>query len=760
MTRPRFFNHRLFFWPLVALMVGLVLTAALVQQTRQWVDKRLTAAIEHDAHQLAARMQQQFALQEEALRGLVGLFAASDEVSRRDFRAHIETLRLRERFPAVEEFRFARRVTAAELPAWQRQVARSLAELGEPVPDLSPKPPGPRGEYFLVEYVAPFSAASLGLDLLASSPRRAAIGRLRAGQGVALSERLGDEYADFPAYALLAALPPKGNTPLPGTVALIFRPDRLVGELAREAKDYDIELYDAPPTAALGTNVPPIFDTHGENEAPHAGRSGFHQARLPLAVGDRQWTLVVTALPAWPLAQPYFWAPWAVGTVGLLLSLLTATLMLILSRRRQRAESRYRQLVEHLPVAIYEADTAGHTRYVSPQIEALTGWPAEAWRLRPELWPELLHEEDRARVLAESQAALREGRRWVGEYRLVRRDGRVIWVHDEAEAVNGTILGAAFDITREKAAEEALRKLNAELEARVAERTARLSAVLDNLLDAVIVIDEHGLIQSANPALERLLGYAPEEVPGQNVSLLMPEPHRSAHDGYLARYLATGEARIIGIGREVEALHKSGERVAMELAVSEYRLGDQRYFVGVLHDIRAYKRLLAEKERLLAERQEFLATMSHEIRTPLTGILGMLELLSLTPLDADQRHELAIARESGKALSRIIDDILDYSKIEAGRLTLSPEPENLKALIESVRDAYLATASAKGLSLMSFVDPRLPAAVLVGLAICKRLAEVMGGAIGVEKIPVVYRSFCKFRFAPLAGSGAAAGLTP
>jgi CHASE1-domain containing sensor protein len=215
MTRPRPFNHRLFLWPLIALIVGLVLTAMLVQQTRQWVDERLTAEINSDANQLAARMQPAIALQEEALRGLVGLFAASEEVSRRDFRTHVDLLKLRERFPAALEFRFARRLTPAELPAWQRQVARSLAELGAPVPDLSPKPPGPRGEYFLVEYVAPFSAASLGLDLLASPPRRAAIGRLRAGQGFALSERLGDEYADFPAYALLAALPPKGHTRCP-----------------------------------------------------------------------------------------------------------------------------------------------------------------------------------------------------------------------------------------------------------------------------------------------------------------------------------------------------------------------------------------------------------------------------------------------------------------------------------------------------------------------------------------------------------------
>ncbi|MGI8894473.1 MAG: ATP-binding protein [Casimicrobiaceae bacterium] len=109
----------------------------------------------------------------------------------------------------------------------------------------------------------------------------------------------------------------------------------------------------------------------------------------------------------------------------------------------------------------------------------------------------------------------------------------------------------------------------------------------------------------------------------------------------------------------------------------------------------------------------FLATMSHEIRTPMNGVVGMLELLSLTKLDAEQRTTLEIVRESGKSLLRIIDDILDFSKIEAGKLEVRPEAASLGAVIEGVHNIYLGSASSKGLLLKRNVDPQISAAVWV-----------------------------------------------
>ena len=126
------------------------------------------------------------------------------------------------------------------------------------------------------------------------------------------------------------------------------------------------------------------------------------------------------------------------------------------------------------------------------------------------------------------------------------------------------------------------------------EAVERLRSVVNHVLDGIITIDSRGTVTTFNPAAERIFGFAASEVIGQNVKLLMPEPYHSQHDGYLASYLQTGEAKIIGIGREVVGRRKDGSTFPMDLAVSEFRLGDERYFTGIVRDITERKRAEAE----------------------------------------------------------------------------------------------------------------------------------------------------------------------
>jgi len=114
---------------------------------------------------------------------------------------------------------------------------------------------------------------------------------------------------------------------------------------------------------------------------------------------------------------------------------------------------------------------------------------------------------------------------------------------------------------------------------------ARIGAILDTVADGIITIDERGIVETLNPAAERIFCYAAAEVIGRNVKMLMPEPYHSEHDSYLERYRATGDARVIGIGREVMGRRKDGSTFALELAVSEMRLDGERHFTGIVRDI-------------------------------------------------------------------------------------------------------------------------------------------------------------------------------
>jgi two-component system sensor kinase FixL len=125
----------------------------------------------------------------------------------------------------------------------------------------------------------------------------------------------------------------------------------------------------------------------------------------------------------------------------------------------------------------------------------------------------------------------------------------------------------------------------------VRESEQRLRAIVDTAVDSIIAIDERGIIDSVNLATERLFGYTAAELLGRNVKMLMPEPYRREHDGYLRSYVRAGIAKIIGIGREVTGRRKDGSTFPMSLAVSEMRLGQRRMFTGIVHDLSGQRQL-------------------------------------------------------------------------------------------------------------------------------------------------------------------------
>lgn len=258
------------------------------------------------------------------------------------------------------------------------------------------------------------------------------------------------------------------------------------------------------------------------------------------------------------------------------------------------------------------------------------------------------------------------------EWTYIRKDGRHIPVSLVVTTMRGDkgditgFLGIAQNITERKHAEAALK-----------EQGRHTKAILDTIVDGIITIDRTGKIKSFNPAAEKIFGYEAAEITGRNVKILMPNPHRDAHDSYLRHYQSTG------IGREIEGLRKNGELFPMELAISEITLQDQAMYVGMVRDI-------TERKRVDRMKNEFVATVSHELRTPLTSISGALGLLNggvLGKLPKPVLEIISIAYDNSRRLADLIDDLLDMEKIAGGKLQFDMQKQALMPLIEQTIDA-------------------------------------------------------------------------
>lgn len=262
--------------------------------------------------------------------------------------------------------------------------------------------------------------------------------------------------------------------------------------------------------------------------------------------------------------------------------------------------------------------------------------------------------------------------------------------------------------------------LTRDLELKVAMRTAELeglAAIVNSTADAIVGTDQDGVITSWNPGAERVYGYAPGEAMGQTTEFLVPENLRRAEDAVLASVRESGDARTY----ETDRLRKDGSIVPVSLTVSPIRgeLGP-RGIAAIGQDITerrvAEAALSSAREAALESsrlKSEFLATMSHEIRTPMNGVIGLTTLLLDTRLDHTQRQYAEGVRGAGEALLALINDILDFSKLEAGKVDLDCIPFDPRTLVEEVAGLLTETARAKGLELIAYCRPEVPA-MLVG----------------------------------------------
>jgi len=247
-------------------------------------------------------------------------------------------------------------------------------------------------------------------------------------------------------------------------------------------------------------------------------------------------------------------------------------------------------------------------------------------------------------------------------------------------------------------------------------RQAHLQSILDTVPEATIVIDERGIMHSFSVAAERLFGYTAPEATGQNVKILMPAPYREAHDGYLGRYMRTGERRIIGIGRVVVGMRKDGTTFPMELAVGEMNSGNQRFFTGFIRDLTERQKTEARLQELQSElvhisrltaMGEMASTLAHELNQPLSAISNYLKGSRRMLAEAEDersatlRDALDKAGDQAMRAGQIIRRLRDFvSRGESERRV-----ESITKLVEEASALALVGVKDRGIKVRFQFDP-------------------------------------------------------
>lgn len=397
----------------------------------------------------------------------------------------------------------------------------------------------------------------------------------------------------------------------------------------------------------------------------------------------------------------------------------------------RQSEARRARTLRGSSDGFFEWDRQRGEIFLSARFAELLGHAPGERVVDPASLRTLLHPDERPFWLEALKAAVDHGTPCDRDLRMQHADGSWRWLRVRAAIDRGADgqsqfwSGSISDITAQRAAQEALER-----------REILFRSLWETTTDGVLVIDAAHRIRFANPAIRTLFGHDPQALLSQPLARLQPERLQQAHRHGVQRYLDSGQRHTDWRGVEIAGLHRDGHELPLEVSFSDFELDGERHFVGFLRDISRRKEaerqlsqvnerlearvaertreLSAANERLLGVdrlKSEFVATMSHELRTPLNAVLGFTSLLLSRqpgPLTAEQDRQLGFVRSSGQHLLALINDVLDLSRLESGRMDLTIEPIDLTELVHAVAAQLQPAAAAKGIALQVQAPANLP----------------------------------------------------
>jgi PAS domain S-box-containing protein len=386
------------------------------------------------------------------------------------------------------------------------------------------------------------------------------------------------------------------------------------------------------------------------------------------------------------------------GRPGLLLSTLKDVTHLKVLRDAKLLGARFGDLLESTPDAIVMVNITGRIVLVNSHAERLFGYERGTMVGQPieKLLPErfrMAHNGHRIAFFQQPRTrTMGAGLELYGQ----RSNGEEFPVEISLSPIateEGTmVMSAVRDITGRKRADQKFRDL------------------LESAPDAMVIVGREGLIALVNSQTEKLFGYSRQELLGQPVEILVPERYRSRHVGNRGTFFSQPRARSMGAGLELYGLRRDGSEFPLEISLSPLQTEEGLFVSSAIRDATVRKRFEQALQDASRLKSEFLASMSHELRTPLNGIIGFSELLIDSkpgPLNVRQKEYLGVILSSGRHLLQLINDVLDLSKVEAGRMELRPESFDVRGAIDEVSSVVSAPARQKQITIHTQVTPDL-----------------------------------------------------
>ncbi|MBB3992123.1 PAS domain S-box protein [Croceicoccus naphthovorans] len=392
------------------------------------------------------------------------------------------------------------------------------------------------------------------------------------------------------------------------------------------------------------------------------------------------------------------------------------------------SERQFETLAALAPAGLFRTDPSGMCTWVNAAWEESTGLKPDQWRGKG--WADGIHPDDFDRVYYDWQASVAERRRFESEFRWRRPDGVVVWVRSaaapqfDAEGALVGFIGINMDVTSSR-----------EAEAELAERDRRIKTITDNVRDALFMIAPDGSCSYASPYAGTMFAVPPETLIGRDLAALFG---RAAAQAMTRRLGALWKGFESSCALQIQLDEPDGRWLDGKFSlVRRDDQGRPDAIVASIRDVTEAKRLEADltearrkAEHAAQAKAGFLANMSHEIRTPMNGVIGFTDLLLQSELSETQRRHAQLIADSGKAMMGLLNDILDMSKIDSGKLVIAPAPVDLRAKIATCVSLLQPVASRDGIALSSDVHSNVPDR-LIGdpLRLRQILLNLIGNAV-------------------------------